>query len=181
MARVAKKRAPPAQKETRTPPKARPAPKENREDSLARDAVVRRPLPSLKELLPRLGETALASRRRHDEETVNLDSRDPRYLSYLETVKRAIDRIWEYPEIARRRGLQGVLMMEFTILESGELLRLRLIRSSGHHILDDEALRAVRLANPFQRFPPWIRTGQLNIVATFEYVDRGSRLRYTFQ
>ena len=71
---------------------------------------------------------------------------------------------------------QGKLAVEFTILGNGQLQRLRLIRSSGSLLLDDEALRAIKAAAPFPPIPPWIKPNPLPISATMEYRD--SRLDY---
>jgi periplasmic protein TonB len=49
-----------------------------------------------------------------------------------------------YPIQARRRGLQGVVMLEALIDTSGGVADLRLSSSSGHSILDQAALEAVR-------------------------------------
>ncbi|MBU0681527.1 MAG: energy transducer TonB [Proteobacteria bacterium] len=49
-----------------------------------------------------------------------------------------------YPRQARRRGLEGVVMLEAHIAISGRVTELRLFTSSGHTILDRAALKAVR-------------------------------------
>jgi protein TonB len=109
---------------------------------------------------------------------IRLDTREPRYLPYFETIKRAIERVWEYPETALQSGLEGKLILEFTILENGTMLGPRLIRSSGSLDLDEEAIRAVRAAAPFRPIPPSIGRGRIDILASFEYYD--NRLRYNF-
>jgi protein TonB len=50
----------------------------------------------------------------------------------------------EYPPQARRRGLQGVVIIEALIDVSGRVADLRPFSSSGHSILDKAALNAVR-------------------------------------
>lgn len=50
----------------------------------------------------------------------------------------------EYPMQARRRGLQGVVIVEALIDTKGTVSDLRLARSSGHSILDTAALRSVQ-------------------------------------
>jgi periplasmic protein TonB len=49
-----------------------------------------------------------------------------------------------YPEAARKAGQTGVVMLRVTINESGRVSAVRLIRSSGHSLLDDRARTAVQ-------------------------------------
>jgi len=50
----------------------------------------------------------------------------------------------EYPSIARRRGQEGVVLLEALVEITGKVSQLRLLNSSGYHALDNAALRAVR-------------------------------------
>jgi len=45
-----------------------------------------------------------------------------------------------YPPAARAAGWQGLVLMELTILASGEVQSARLVRGSGHDLLDETAL-----------------------------------------
>ncbi|MBI2988926.1 MAG: energy transducer TonB [Deltaproteobacteria bacterium] len=141
-------------------------------------SIVQRPLPTLKELLPPVVLSPSNDRARNDEGPVRLDTREPRYVTYFTSIKRAIELVWEYPEPALRQGLQGKLVLEFTILGNGHLEGTRLIRSSGFSVLDQEAMRAVQAASPFHAIPPWIGKSRLDVVASFEYHD--NRLHYRF-
>ena len=49
-----------------------------------------------------------------------------------------------YPEEARRNGIQGEALVFMLIDASGKVIASRIEESSGHKILDDAALRAVR-------------------------------------
>ena len=50
----------------------------------------------------------------------------------------------KYPRMARRRGLEGIVMLKALISISGEVAQLELAKSSGYAILDKAALAAVR-------------------------------------
>lgn len=139
-------------------------------------AIAERPLPTLKELLPPVNWSA--SGQGSNRSPVRLDTRDPQFITYFGSIKRAIELVWQYPEMALRYGLQGKLLMEFSILENGELAKARIIRSSGSNLLDEEALRAVRSAAPFSPIPPWVAKEQLDILASFEYYDNRLNYRY---
>lgn len=143
-----------------------------------RYTIVQRPLPTLKELLPPAIWSPSIEQPNNKEGPIRLDTREPKYVSYFTSIKRAIEHVWEYPESALRLGLQGKLVMEFTISGDGHLEGTRLIRSSGFSVLDQEAVRAVQTAAPFHAIPPWIGKSRLEVVASFEYHD--NRLKYGF-
>lgn len=135
--------------------------------------IAERPLPTLKELLPSVN---YSSSNRRGSGPVSLNTKDPVYVSYFTKIKQNIEQQWEYPEVALRYGLQGRLSLEFTIGGSGQLEQLRMIRSSGSQVLDDEALRAIKAAAPFPPIPSWIKPNPLSISASMEYHD--NRVNY---
>ncbi len=138
--------------------------------------ILQRPLPTLKELLPPVTWAPSRERPPSDEGAVRLDTKEPKYISYFTSIKRAIETVWEYPEPALRQGMQGKLILEFVILGDGHLEKTRLIRSSGFSVLDQEALRAVQAAAPFRPIPSSIGKPRLEVIASFEYHD--NRVRY---
>lgn len=103
------------------------------------------------------------------EATVALDSQELKYVSYLTKIKSKIEPKWNYPERAQSIGLQGKLALCFSIVRNGHLDRLELLNSSGHPLLDKEALKAVRGAAPYYPLPDRLKISRLNILATFEY------------
>jgi len=54
-----------------------------------------------------------------------------------------------YPLIARRQGLSGQVEVAFLIAPDGSVSELRIRSSSGHAVLDEQALAAIRRAAPF--------------------------------
>lgn len=104
-----------------------------------------------------------------NEDTVDLDTTEYRYLSYFLKLKRQIEGVWNYPELSRIRGEQGELFLIFTIRKDGFLEDVKLLDTSGYARLDDEALRAIRVASPFSPFPESWNLERLNIRATFRY------------
>lgn len=150
------------------PPPAREPVQEN-------TVVAERELPSLKDLLPPPSWSSSSAR---SAAPVSLNTRDPIYVTYFNKIKQSIESHWEYPEMALRYGLQGKLSLEFTIGGNGQLEQLRLIRTSGSQLLDQEAMRAIKAASPFPPIPPWIKPNPLSISASMEYHD--NRLNYRF-
>jgi periplasmic protein TonB len=155
------------------PPQPAPAPVPH-EIIPEQSVVAERPLPTVKELLPPIGWSSSS----RSNAPVSLNTRDPGYVTYFTKLKQLIESQWEYPELAQRYGLQGRLAVEFTIGAHGQLERLRVVRSSGSQLLDEEALRAITAAAPFPPIPSWIKPNPLPIAAAMEYHD--SRLNYRF-
>jgi protein TonB len=149
-----------------------------RERAQEQPMIAERRLPTLKELLPPVTWSSSGQRSNRSDAPVALNTRNPQYVTYFGHIKRAIELVWNYPELALKYGLQGKLLMEFSILENGSLEQAKIVRSSGSSLLDEEALRAVKAAAPFSRIPPWIGKDRLDIVASFEYYD--NRLDYRF-
>jgi protein TonB len=149
-----------------------PAPREPLQE---KTVAAERPLPTLKDLLPSV---TYSSSNAGAGSPISLNTKDPLYVSYFNKIKQTIEQQWEYPEMALRYGLQGRLALEFTIAGSGQLEGLRLIRSSGSQLLDEEALRAIKAAAPFPPIPTWIKPVPLLISASMEYHD--TRLNYRF-
>lgn len=58
-----------------------------------------------------------------------------------------------YPEVARKRGFSGSLIMDVGIKADGSIYNLRITRSSGNQALDDAAKRIVRMSAPFSSLP----------------------------
>lgn len=154
-------------------PAAKPAPKEPQREAPAsagqfeeNPLLAERLLPSLKQLLPSLGQTG-----KDADGPIPLNTSDPKYRTYLKDVQQIIDANWKYPELALQYGLQGTVLIEFVIMENGRVEGLKLIRSSGFRLLDQEVLRAIMASSPFGRLPPWFESKELWVSATMEYHD----------
>jgi protein TonB len=107
------------------------------------------------------------------EDTVDLNTAEFRYFSYFAKLKEKIEQVWNYPEASRLNGEQGSLFLVFTIRRDGSLEDIKLINPSGYARLDDEAIRAIRVASPFSPFPKsWGGLERLNIRAEFRYEIR---------
>jgi protein TonB len=102
-------------------------------------------------------------------QTVSLDDRRPRFMEYLARLKQRIASEWTYPEDAQRVGVSGDVEIEFTLNPAGTLVYIQLTRSSGFPVLDNEALRAVKNAAPYDPFPRQMGAEPLNIVGQFTY------------
>ena len=96
-----------------------------------------------------------------------------RFAQYVDNWRQKIERIGNlnYPAEARNRKIYGSLQITVAIKANGEVESVEINRRSGHKVLDDAALRIVRLAAPFDPFPPNIRvdTDILHITRTWTF------------
>lgn len=76
-----------------------------------------------------------------------------------------------YPEEARQKSLYGDLRLAVTLLPNGTVDSVEVLLSSGQRVLDQAAIRTVRLASPFAPFPPEIKQwDKLEIIRTWRFV-----------
>jgi protein TonB len=107
-----------------------------------------------------------------------LNAPEVQYISYFASIKRKIELVWQYPYEAAVAGIQGELTLDFVIARSGTVNSIELVRSSGSKVLDDEAIRSIRKAAPFDPIPAQYKIASLQIRARFVYVHGGAlRLR----
>ena len=101
----------------------------------------------------------------------------PEFAYYLEAWRREVERIGNlnYPGEAKSRRLEGSLVLLVTIAADGALKDVRVVKTSGHSVLDEAALHIVRLAAPYAPFSPRMRrtTDVLEIERTWHF--RNSR------
>lgn len=57
-------------------------------------------------------------------------------------------RYFYYPDAARRRNWQGEVVLEFVLLQDGQLDQIRVQHSSGYRLLDDAAMQALQQLRP---------------------------------
>jgi protein TonB len=110
---------------------------------------------------------------------VSASTKEYKYSNYLDAWRRKVERIGNinYPDEARRKKLYGNLMLMVALRADGTIYEIKVKRSSGHRILDDAAIRIVRLAAPYAPFPAEIRkeTDILDITRTWQFLS-GNRL-----
>jgi len=68
-----------------------------------------------------------------------------------------------------KHGISGELVILFTLNKAGSLTYIRLAQGSGYPVLDEEALRAVKVSAPFDPFLSQMGEEPLNISAWFHY------------
>jgi protein TonB len=93
--------------------------------------------------------------------------------SYLANWVKKIERTGNlnYPQEARIKKINGQLRLSVRINSVGEILDVKITRSSGSSVLDEAAKRIVRLAEPFASFSEELkqRADQLVIIRTWDF------------
>ncbi len=104
-------------------------------------------------------------------------------ISAHKYIAAAYERAWQekverignlnYPDEARRKGLKGRLLISVYVAKDGRVRKIKLHRSSGYRVLDDAAVRIVKLAAPFAAFPKELaaQTDVLVITRTWTFYN----------
>lgn len=87
-------------------------------------------------------------------------------LRYQDMVKQKIQEERKYPVWAIKHNIQGSIKMKFTVLPNGKVTNINLLNTSGHKILDTEAIETIKRASPFPKFPHTIDLSSLHIEVT---------------
>jgi len=107
---------------------------------------------------------------------ITANTREHLYASYMRNWVAKVERVgnMNYPEQARRRNLDGSLVLSVDVLPDGSIERVQVLRSSGYELLDEAAVRIVRLAAPYADLPPEVQeeTDILTITRTWEFSAR---------
>ena len=101
------------------------------------------------------------------------------FAAYMDAWQRKVERIGNlnYPDEAKRQRLAGSLILQVDLNPDGTVRDVQLLRSSGEKVLDDAAIRIVRLASPYAPFTSAMReeTDILQIIRTWQFLA-GNRL-----
>ncbi len=109
---------------------------------------------------------------------INSSTREYAYAAYMRAWAARVERVGtlNFPDAARTGRYSGNLILTVVLRRDGSIKHIAVIESSGRRVLDDAAMRIVRMAAPF---PPIPRTGEhvdeLNITRTYQFL-RGGRL-----
>jgi protein TonB len=78
-----------------------------------------------------------------------------------------------YPRASVRYGIYGDLRLLVVIRDDGSLEDIRVLSSSGYAVLDEAAIKIVRMAAPYSPFPPELKatTDKLEIVRTWHFQE----------
>jgi protein TonB len=167
-----------ADKPTPRPPQER-RPERRPPESVSADLLVARSL-EMASLNAEIDRKLKAYAERPVRKFINARTREYKYAAYMEAWRAKVERVGNlnYPDEARRQRLSGSLLLDVSLNPDGSVSDIHLRRSSGHKVLDDAAIRIVRLASPFAPFPKDIEqeVDILHIERTWQFIDSGQVL-----
>lgn len=112
-------------------------------------------------------------------DTVWMDSQQDLLHSFMRRFRTNVYNVWNYPSSAAQRGQQGACLLRITIDRRGNISNVELLESSGHRVLDDEAMTAVREGATYGPLPRAFPHEELKIMAFFDYRLSGSSRSYS--
>lgn len=99
-----------------------------------------------------------------------------RDAAYVDAFRSRVEEIGNknYPALARQKKISGNVRLMVSILATGQVKEIVVLKSSGYPVLDEAARQSVRLAEPFLPFPAAIRkdTDILQVIRTWKFSDR---------
>ena len=117
---------------------------------------------------------ALSSRPRVKRLT-SVSAREAVDAAYLHDWRQRVEAVGNryYPEASLRYGIYGSLRLLVVIRYDGSLEDIRVLSSSGYAVLDDAAVKIVRMAAPFAPFPAELRetADKLEIIRTWQFQE----------
>lgn len=113
-----------------------------------------------------------------DDLWVTPDTRESTLAPYLDHWRRRVERIGtlNYPIAARHAGPRASPILEVEIGANGRLEAARVRRSSGDAELDHAALEILKLASPFDPFPPELARKYHELRFAYEWQFVGGRI-----
>ncbi len=98
-------------------------------------------------------ENAIAKRPRR--KFISASTREYKYAAYMEAWRAKVERVGNlnYPDEARRKKLSGSLILDVALNSDGSINEITIRRPSGQPVLDDAAVRIVKMAAPYAPFP----------------------------
>lgn len=82
---------------------------------------------------------------------------------YLIEFRGLIEGRKEYPLMARKRGLEGTVVVSVMIKKNGDVIEHKIVQESGHKMLDQAALNMIMKITSFKSFPIELGTSDLEL------------------
>jgi len=127
------------------------------------------------DLQNKLNETTRALSDRPKKRRISASTKEFAAAAYMKAWEMKVENIgnMNYPQEARRQGLNGSLMLSVDINPDGSVPAGGIVisRSSGHEVLDEAAVRIVRLGAPYAAIPDNVLkdNDMLTIIRTWKF------------
>ena len=94
-------------------------------------------------------------------------------MAFSSQVRTKIAQTKYYPRSARRRGLEGEPVVDFTLGNAGNLLQVSINNPSPHKLLDEAALDAVKSATPYPPIPELLKMETIRFKLPISFILEG--------
>jgi len=101
-------------------------------------------------------------------DSIDMNTTEYRFIGYFSNLRKAIQLVWVYPSAAARRGMKGVVRVQYLISKDGEVSRIKVLSSSGFKMLDDALIDALNTAT-FGPLPDGFDKDRLLVTGNFTY------------
>jgi len=88
---------------------------------------------------------------------------------YIAQLSSWLARHKQYPRAARRRNLEGVAQLTFTLNSEGKVLKSDITGPSGYRILDREVFKMLERAEPLPAFPAGLNRQTMEIIIPIRF------------
>jgi len=88
---------------------------------------------------------------------------------YFGEIKSKIEENLVYPRSARRNGMEGYVEVLFKLLKNGDLVFEKIRQPSEYRILDDSAIKTIKISSPFMPFPKGINRDSLTFLIKIHF------------
>lgn len=93
------------------------------------------------------------------------NSDEPDFSSYMKKLQQKIKRNWNPPKGNRSTRV----VMLFKVIKSGDLVKYKIIQSSGDKNMDSAAVKSLKQSAPFAPLPKEFKGKSIDIQFTFDY------------
>ena len=108
--------------------------------------------------------TSIAKKKKHNLDEINKQKRDQKI--YYTKIKELIDKNKYYPRVAVKRGIEGVVEINFTISKTGELISFKIV--NGKRVFKKSICNALENSFPFPP-PKGVLTSNTNLSLKIDY------------
>jgi TonB family protein len=98
--------------------------------------------------------------------SLNISQQDFRGNNSYRAIRTLLEKAKNYPLLARKKGMEGTVFVSFMIDKKGLPQDVKIMKSSGYQVLDEEVRKMLEKASPFPEF-----NGEINIPITFKLTD----------
>ena len=109
---------------------------------------------------------------------ISPDTKASHLAPYLDAWRRKVERVGtlNFPSAARRADFSGSPVIEVALSADGRLLEATIQRPSAHPEIDQAALQILRLASPFEAFPPSLARSYGSVRFAYQWEFFGGEL-----